>query len=96
MSYPTILCSKRQEVTKLEIFLFCGNFKKQQFLTRPEIQNKNRRSSHADLLRPFSIPGIFHIQELLHLSDNPMEFREILVTAFCQRLNAKVSILRAL
>ena len=26
---------------------------------------KNRRSSHADLLRPFSIPGIFHIQELL-------------------------------
>ena len=39
MSYPTILCSKRQEVTKLEIFLFCGNFKKQQFLTRPEIQN---------------------------------------------------------
>lgn len=38
----------------------------------------------------------FFISKNFYLSDNPMEFREILVTAFCQRLNAKVSILRAL
>ena len=38
----------------------------------------------------------FFISKNFYLSDNPMEFREILVTAFCQRLNAKVSILREL
>ena len=38
----------------------------------------------------------FFISKNFYLSDNPMEFREILVTAFWQRLNAKVSILRAL
>ena len=31
----------------------------------------------------------FFISKNFYLSDNPMEFREILVTAFCQRLNAK-------
>ena len=30
----------------------------------------------------------FFISKNFYLSDNPMEFREILVTAFCQRLNA--------
>mgnify|MGYP006921830201 CR=1 FL=1 len=38
----------------------------------------------------------FFISKNFYLSDNPMEFREILVTAFCQRPNAEVSILRAL